>query len=127
MKNRKWIKRIIVLISVICCVGICLIVTKNKNTTRIEWIHELSERFNKDFEMEEYGDYEFTDLDKDSKYYKDALWAKSLGLFEDESIEPNDDAKISFAAYTLNKCLGLQLAQDDAYTYLDVEKVAYPE
>ena len=127
MKNRKWIKRIIVLISVICCVGICLIVTKNKNTTRIEWIHELSERFNKDFEMEEYGDYEFTDLDKDSKYYKDALWAKSLGLFEDESIEPNDDATRSFAAYTLNKCLGLQLAQDDAYTYLDVDKVAYPE
>ena len=127
MKNRKWIKRIIVLISVICCVGICLIVTKNKNTTRIEWIHELSERFNKDFEIEEYGDYEFTDLDKDSKYYKDALWAKSLGLFEDESIEPNDDATRSFAAYTLNKCLGLQLAQDDAYTYLDVDKVAYPE
>ena len=45
---------------------------------RIEWVHELHQRFNTDPGD---CDYEFADLEKSSKYYEDAVWAKNLGIY----------------------------------------------
>lgn len=69
-------------------------------------MHELHQRFNTDPGD---CDYEFADLEKSSKYYEDAVWAKNLGMFgkNPENIYPNRPVTREFAASSLNKCLNL--------------------
>ena len=109
--------------------GCCLIGMKKQEKSRysrIEWIHELHQRFDGDNGEE---DYQFSDLSKESKYYKDALWAKNQGMFGEnpDYIYPEQPLTREFAASTLNRCLNLKLADKDSYTYIDVSDVQFPE
>ena len=123
-------KNTLLFLSIIFVVlGCCLIGMKKQEKSRysrIEWIHELHQRFDGDNGEE---DYQFSDLSKESKYYKDALWAKNQGMFGEnpDYIYPEQPLTREFAASTLNRCLNLKLADKDSYTYIDVSDVQFPE
>ena len=126
IKKRR--KLIVILSMLLLALGGFLVGMKQQNEkyTRIEWVHELHQRFNTDPGD---CDYEFADLEKSSKYYEDAVWAKNLGMFGEnpENIYPNRPVTREFAASSLNKCLNLQLSEEDNYTYIDVDSVQCPE
>ena len=126
VKKKKTLLFLSIIFVVLGCGLIGMKKQEKSKYSRIEWIHELHQQFGGENGEE---DYEFSDLSKESKYYKDALWAKNQGMFGEnpDNIYPEQPLTREFAASTLNSCLNLKLADKDSYTYIDISDVQFPE
>ncbi len=104
---------------------------EEKTVTRIDWIHELAERFYIDPEnSSNLDEVRFSDFSPSEEFYQDAVWAWNVGLFENNeemSIRPFEPATHEFTAYTLSSCLDLGLGDGDASTYSIAKNAAISE
>ena len=95
---------------------------QKETVTRIEWIHELAERFRTD--LDDCADITFSDYGQSEEFYRDAVWAWNAGLFEENDgmyIRPFEAATREFTARTLTSCLDLSTGEANDVALLAVE------
>lgn len=106
-----------------------LILDTDDSITRVEWLHNLAVVFEMEVEDELYPDNYFADLESDNEYYYDVLLNVNFGVIDIEAggeIDPDGRLTRSFAASTLNYCLGYQTDAEE-YSFSDAASCEYPD
>ena len=96
--------------------------------TRAQWLHNLAVVFEMTVEDEVYPDNYFSDLEDTHEYYYDVLLNVNFGVVDVEAggeVNPDGQVTRSFAAQTMNYCLGYQL-ESETYTFADSASCEYP-
>ena len=104
--------------------------TEEKSITRAEWLHDLAVVFEMTVEDDNYPDNYFADLTFESEYYHDILLTVDFGVVNIEAgqkLFPNEPLTRSFAAATLNYCLGFKLDEGAEYTFTESSNVLFAE
>ncbi len=106
------------------------IITDTDDTiTRAQWLHNLAVIFEMTVEDEIYPDNYFSDLEDTHEYYYDILLNVNFGVIDIEAggeLCPQERLTRSFAAQTMNYCLGFQY-EGSEYSFSDIEECAYPD
>lgn len=104
--------------------------TEEKSITRAEWLHDLAVVFEMTVEDDNYPDNYFADLTFESEYYHDILLTVDFGVVNIEAgqkLFPNEPLTRSFAAATLNYCLGFKLDEGAEYTFTESSNALFAE
>ena len=102
--------------------------TEEEAITRAEWLHDLAVVFEMTVEDDNYPDNYFADLTFESEYYHDILLTVDFGVVNIEAgkkLFPNEPLTRSFAAATLNYCLGFKLDEGAKYTFSESSNALY--
>ena len=102
--------------------------TEDETITRAEWLHDLAVVFEMTVEDDNYPDNYFADLTYESDYYHDILLTVDFGVINIEAgkkLFPEEALTRSFAAATLNYCLGFKLDEGAKYTFSESSNALY--
>ncbi|HBH94888.1 MAG TPA: hypothetical protein DDX91_03995 [Ruminococcaceae bacterium] len=104
--------------------------TEEAAITRAQWLHDLAVVFEMTVEDDNYPDNYFADLTFESEYYHDILLTVDFGVVNIEAgqkLFPNEPLTRSFAAATLNYCLGFKLEEGAGYTFTESTNALFAE
>ncbi len=139
---KRMVAALLVMAMIFCTTGMSVfaetmpIRTKDQSSqagekvTRIQWLEKLCETFSMDVLEENYADNYYSDMKKDSPYYKLVMIATEFGLSdvaEGETFQPEAMATREYIAFTMNQCMGFALDEGDTYTFAEAENVTYKE
>ena len=102
--------------------------TEEEAITRAEWLHDLAVVFEMTVEDDNYPDNYFADLTYESEYYHDILLTVDFGVINIEAgqkLFPDEALTRSFAAATLNYCLGFKLDEGAKYNFSESSNALY--